>query len=198
MDPLECIAFSHLHILVRDLDEAAEFYREVMGFVEMQSHDNLANRGLAAYYGITENPENFRISLRFLALPGVFTIKLLKRETGSYGAVQQQQSASYEDIGLGPVSLVLKDLEKSYQHFEKYARVYSSKYKIRLLSKPVFLSPILPHQIGATRHSAFFEQREILADLERKFAQRAKFQMVDPFGVRWEFNNNIDFIAAAS
>jgi len=198
MDRIGCIGLAHFHVIVEDLDEASAFYREVLDFVEMQSHHDLENRGLAMYYGIVDDPERFRVSLRFMAWPGVLTMKLVKVDYAPYkerrlpDEVQAFLSGEYWRTGSGPVSVVVADLDATYQHLLKFATDYESRFRVKLLSEPVFLSPLLPHQIGTTKHSVLRGHREILDDLAEKFPQRAKFQMIDPFGVRWEFNNNVD------
>lgn len=189
---------AHVHIIVPDLDEAAEFYREVMGFLEMQSHHGLVNRGLATYYGFQEIWDRLNISLRFLVFPEVLTIKLVQIKTIGYGGsaslptLSSQVPYLYGNVGPGPISVVAKDIDATYRILSNYASDYSAKFKLTLLSEPVFLSPLLPSQTGATEHSQLRGQDRILSDLAEKFPQRAKFQLIDPFGVRWEFNNDID------
>lgn len=189
---------AHLHIIVPDLDDAADFYRNVMGFIEMQSHHSLVNRGLGTYYGFEEIWDRLNVSLRFLFLPDVVTIKLIKIRVSGYGGDASLPAATdsvnhmYGSIGSGPVSLVCSDLDATYEALSTYAADYSSRHKITLLSKPVFLSPLLPSQTGATEHSMLHGNQAALDALAELFPERAKFQMIDPFGVRWEFNNDVD------
>ncbi len=188
------LAHQHTHIIVNDIDFAAEFYNTVMGLLEMQSHDSIVNKGMAAYYGI-EDYENFKVSMRFMSLPGILTIKLLKVNYKYHGSDKVYSTEEYTSndysTGIGPISVAVENLDESYDYFVNYARNYSNRFKIKLLSPPVFLSPILPHEIGATQNSILYGQKEILADIAETFPQRAKFQLIDPFNVRWEFNNNI-------
>lgn len=189
---------AHLHVIVPDLDDASGFYREVMGFFEMQSHLGLVNRGLGTYYGFEEIWDRLNISLRFMFLPEVVTIKLVQIAVTGYGGRASLPSTSasipgiYSNIGPGPISLVCEDLDQTYATLKGYASDYSSRYRIMLLSEPVFLSPLLPHQIGATPDSLLYGQDDALDDLKERWPLRAKFQMIDPFGVRWEFNNDVD------
>jgi catechol 2,3-dioxygenase-like lactoylglutathione lyase family enzyme len=193
MDRIGCTALAHVHVMVDDLDHASAFYRDVLDFVEMQSHHDLVNRGLAAYYGV-EDPENFVVSLRFLTWPGALTLKLIQvkrwQESASrsqyggvstYGQLQQGNNAT--------LSVEVADLDETYKHLVRYSRDYGAEYKVQLLSPPVALSPLLPHQVGATRTSVLYGHHEILEELGRSFPERRKFQLVDPFGLRWEFNN---------
>lgn len=189
---------AHLHVIVPDIDDAADFYRNVMGFIEMQSHMNLINRGLGTYYGFEEIWDRLEISLRFLTLPEILTIKLVKIVVKGYGGASgnllpvPDLARAYHNTGPGPVSIVVDDLDAAYAYFTQYAQDYSARHRISILSPPSFLSPLLPHQIGATKHSALYGNQQVLDDLARVFPQRAKFQVIDPFGVRWEFNNPID------
>lgn len=203
------VGLAHLHVVVDDLDVASAFYREVLGFVEMQSHHDLINRGLNVYWGLAEDPESLEVSLRFMALPGLLTLKLTKLvyrpyyvQGRSYGGEKYQRTDRSttnlapemglgHNRGLGPISIVVDDLERTYEVLLEHARAYGTRHKVRLLSPPTFLSPLLPHQTGATEHSMLFGQMEILDQLANVFPERAKFQMIDPFGVRWEFNNNV-------
>ncbi|RWM94044.1 MAG: hypothetical protein EOR86_17815 [Mesorhizobium sp.] len=197
-----CLDLAHLHIIVDDIDLASEFYRDVLGLVEMQSHNNLINRGLATYYGFEEIWDRLEVSLRFLTLPNIVTVKLVKIVVKGYGGRSGGLPSGlsipslYSSGGLGPISIVVDDLDLAYEHFSAYASDYSAKFRISLLSPPVFLSPLLPHQIGATQHSALYGNKVVLDELARKFPDRAKFQMLDPFGLRWEFNNPVDQVPA--
>lgn len=201
--PIQYATFGHLHILVDDLDEAGDFYRDVLDFVEMQSHDRLVNKGAATYYGLGDEYENIELSLRFLFIPDVLTIKLVKMtrrdlptrsqavSAQASGFPVQSRAPYYRTRGVGPVNLYVSDLDSTYEQLVRYARDYRSRFKFQLLSPPTFLSPILPHQIGARPGSALYEQHDILEDMARTFPKRAKFQLIDPFGVTWEFNNNV-------
>lgn len=198
MNGLGIIDLAHIHVIVDDLDAASRFYREVMGFVEMQSHHDLVNRGLATYYGFGDEPENFVVSMRFLTYPGIMTLKLVKVNYRGYRGRPGYQPATasvaaqlYTTSGIGPISVRVDDLDATYARLLEYARDYSAPFKIQLLSPPVFLSPLAPHQIGTTQHSALRGHPEILDQLEKVWPTRAKVQMIDPFGVRWEFNNNV-------
>ncbi|MGO8071078.1 VOC family protein [Rhizobium leguminosarum] len=198
MNKFQCLDLAHIHIIVDDLDYAAEFYRDVMGFIEMQSHNNLINRGLSTYYGFEEIWDRLEVSLRFLAFPNVLTIKLVKISVKGYGGrsgslpSDQGMARIYSSGGAGPVSVVVDDLDAAYEYYSAYASDYSARFRISLLSPPVFLSPLLPHQTGATQHSALYGNKVVLDDLAKRFPERAKFQMIDPFGMRWEFNNPVD------
>jgi len=198
MLPFRYCELAHLHVIVNDLDEASEFYRDVLGFIEMQSHHNLVNRGLGTYYGFEEIWDRLEVSLRFMFLPEVVSMKLVKMSVNGYGGRSNSLPPDisipnlYSAGGLGPVSIVVDDLDAAYKHLSGYAMDYNSRFRISLLSEPVFLSPLLPHQTGATSSSALSGQREVLDDIAQKFPERAKFQMIDPFGVRWEFNNPVD------
>jgi len=191
MDRIGSVSLAHIHVMVDDLDHASTFYREVLDFVEMQSHHDLVNRGLAAYYGVSD-PESFVVSLRFMTWPGSLTIKLIQVKTGHYAAKPGYTPSGYGQLQSGnnaTLSVQVKDLDATYLHLSRYARDYSAAYKVQLLSPPVALSPLLPHQVGATRNSALYGHHEILDELARSFPERRKFQLVDPYGLRWEFNN---------
>jgi catechol 2,3-dioxygenase-like lactoylglutathione lyase family enzyme len=193
MNRIGSTVLAHVHVMVEDLDHASTFYREVLDFVEMHSHHDLINRGLAAYYGV-EDAESFVVSLRFMTWPGALTLKLIQVKQGryataakaGYGADGHRHLQSGNNATL---SIEVADLDTTYLHLSRYARDYSAAYKVQLLSPPVALSPLLPHQIGTTRTSALYGHHEILDELARTFPERRKFQMVDPFGLRWEFNN---------
>lgn len=191
MDRIRSAGLAHVHVIVDDIDEASAFYREVMDFLEMQSHHGLTNPGLARYYGIREGYKGFSVSLRFLAWPGVLTLKLVHVEQN--GSTKRRSGRAdlwdYGGPGVGPLSIELEDIDATYEHLQSVARDYGSRWKIQLLSEPVFLSPLMPHEIGTTEHSVLHGNKDILDELERRFPERAKFQMIDPFGVRWEFNN---------
>lgn len=187
---------NHLHVVVDDLDRASAFYRDVFGSIEMQSHHDLVNTGLATYYGRGDRPESLRVSLRFIALPDVITLKLVKIDDldyhgSSYRGPSNAAAGYPADYGVGPISVVVSDLDAAYSELLAIARDYDAPYRIQLLSPPTFLSPLLPHQIGATEHSALKGEDAVLAAIAEKFAERAKFMMIDPFGVKWEFNNDV-------
>ena len=199
-DCIGCLGLAHIHIVVDDLNYASEFYRTVMDFLEFQSHENLSNVGFARYYGWAGDPDDLRVSLRFMAWPDILTLKLVRiRVKNDYKtptappALTEQfpPRAVYAGGGVGPISVRTKDLDATFEHLSKYAQDYGSRYRITILSEPTFLSPLRRGEIGATNHSVLYKKSAVLNDLAKTFPQRAKFQMIDPFGVRWEFNNDI-------
>lgn len=197
---IEFVDLAQVHVVVDDIDAASSFYREVLGMIEMQSHRDLSNAGLAAYYGYRGDPEGFKVSLRFMFIPEVVTIKLVQVNVSDYrgpidpkyGDGISKDQMIYGRRGVGPLSIVVKDLDAAYETLTEKARDYSSRHRIELLSPPVFLAPLRPHEIGATEHSALHGQGEILEEFAKTWPFRAKFQMIDPFGVQWEFNNDVD------
>lgn len=199
-DRIGCEGLAHIHIVVDDLDYASEFYRTVMDFLEFQSHENLSNAGFARYYGWAGDPDDLRVSLRFMAWPDILTLKLVRvRVKNDYKAPlatpvlteQFPPRAVYAGGGVGPISVRTKDLDATFKYLSAYAQDYSSKYRITILSEPTFLSPLRPGEIGATSNSVLHNQTTVLDDLAKAFSQRSKFQMIDPFGARWEFNNDL-------
>jgi catechol 2,3-dioxygenase-like lactoylglutathione lyase family enzyme len=199
-DRIGCIGLAHLHVVVDDLDYAAEFYRTVLDFLEFQSHENLSNAGLARYYGWMGNPDDFRVSLRFLAWPDLLTLKLVRvRIKNDYKSPEFMQPEAaifaprnvYGSNGIGPISVRVKDLDATFKFLSSYAQDYSAKYRVTILSEPTYLSPLRPGEIGATKDSVLYQQKDILEKIGKAFPQRAKFQLIDPFGVRWEFNNDV-------
>lgn len=195
MEFLPVNSLAHVHLMVDDIDAASEFYRNVMDFLEMQSHDIKGNPGLAAYYGLGESYQDFSVRMRFMAWPGVLTLKLIEVVSVN-GARPEVFNPSEGEMykgqmaGLGALSVETTDIDAAFKRMTRHARNYGEKYRIKILSEPVFLSPIKPHEIGATENSIFHGKSGILDELENAFPERAKFQVVDPFGVRWEFNNS--------
>lgn len=196
---IEFTDLAQVHVIVDDIDEASSFYRDVLGMIEMQSHRDIANPGLAAYYGYQGDPEEFRVSLCFLFIPEVITLKLVEVHASQYkGQIDSKYDSSKKDRlvygrrGVGPLSVVVKDLDAAYEELVKKARDYSSIHRFELLSPPMFLSPLRPHEIGATKYSVLHGKDEILEEFSKAWPFRAKFQLIDPFGVQWEFNNDVD------
>lgn len=195
MEFLPVSSLAHVHVMVSDIDAASEFYRNVMDFLEMQSHDIKGNPGLAAYYGLGQDYQDFSVRLRFMSWPGVLTLKLI--ELVSVGGKRPEvfdpmDGEMYKGCiaGLGALSVETTDIDAAYKRMRRHARNYGQKYRIKILSEPVFVSPIKPHEIGATENSVLHGKTRILDELESAFSERAKFQVVDPFGLRWEFNNS--------
>ena len=191
----EFIDLAQLHILVDDIDEASEFYRNVFGMIEMQSHRNIVNAGLAEYYGHSGDPEDFRLSLRFMFIPDVVTLKLIKLENSDYSSsasLSSNKSYSKMSNGLAAISVVVDDLEAAYEDLVAKARDYSEDSQIKLLSPPTFMSPLQPHEIATTPSSVLHGRDDILEEYLKTWPFRAKFQLIDPFGVRWEINNDVD------
>jgi catechol 2,3-dioxygenase-like lactoylglutathione lyase family enzyme len=193
--PIRFLELQHIKILVRDLDDASDFYREAFGFIEMHSHKDIRDPALSSWYGFGHDSD-FSLDIRFMMLPEVLTLALVRlhypdgRPHGPNPFDHtDRKSGGFQGFGVGPLPMVVEDIDEAYAHFKQIAHDYGQKHQIRLSSPPQRLSPIQPHQIGAGRHSAVRGQDKLLDRLSEAWTRRVNFHMVDPFGVHWAFCN---------
>ncbi len=193
-DFVKFVELQHLQIFVYDLDYASEFYREVFGFIEMQTHRNLHDSSFAAWFGMSDRANEFGLDFRFMFYPDVLSIKLVSvADKDAETRRKQFEPASHRLTlraeALGPVSMVVEDLEDTYKLLKRVEE--ERKYPIKLFGGPQSCDPIDEANIEASKNSALYGQTEILEDIRETFKTRANFGLLDPFGVNWIMCKNV-------
>jgi catechol 2,3-dioxygenase-like lactoylglutathione lyase family enzyme len=193
-DFVKFVELQHLQILVYDLDYASEFYREVFGFIEMQTHRNLHDSSFASWFGMSGKADEFGLDFRFMFYPDVLSIKLVSVvdrdvETRRNQFEPASHRLSIRSEALGPVSMVVDDLDETYKLLKRVEE--ERKYPIKLFGAPQSCDPITETHIEASKNSALYGQTEILEDIRETFKTRANFGLLDPFGVNWIMCRNV-------
>ncbi|EEE46454.2 VOC family protein [Roseibium alexandrii] len=187
-DFVRFVELQHLQVFVYDLDYASDFYREVFGFIEMQTHRGLHDESFAAWFGMQGRAKEFGLDFRFMFYPDVLSLKLVSvaddetpKRHRAFRAEEYRLSRRTE--ALGPVSMVVEDIDETFKLLKRVEE--ERKYPITLFGDPKSCDTIEDSQIEASANSALSGQDEILEDIRKAFPTRANFGMLDPFGVNW-------------
>ena len=107
----------HINIVVDDIEEATEFYRELFGAVPIQDFPHFRNNGFAKSAGFLSEPEQVDVTVRFLQLPtkeGVM-IELMQYFT-PVGRVIEQYKKPNDMNCLGHIAFRIKNIDAAFNH----------------------------------------------------------------------------------
>lgn len=174
----------HINIVVDDIEEATEFYRELFGAVPIQDFPHFRNSGFAKSAGFLSHPEQVDVTVRFLQLPtkeGVM-IELMQYFT-PVGRVIEQYKKPNDMNCLGHIAFRIKNIDAAFNHVKNIKGV-------RFISDSEQYKPYKIDNIK-TEDFIFFDKK-----LEGDSAEKQKvrdivgnirfFYIVDKYGIQWE------------
>lgn len=188
---LEIVEFGHINIVVDNIDEATQFYQNLLGAKPIQYFPHFKNVGLAKAAGFLDEPQAVDLSINFLRIPNTSIYLELICYHNPKGNTQIKFSAP-NDLG-GPRHLCLrvKDINSAFEKIKKFKGVKlinpSANYK------PYQLDTVSSHQFK-------FLDDDLENDLKAK-QQSAEvsskisfFYFTDKYGVQWELEEAPEFL----
>jgi methylmalonyl-CoA/ethylmalonyl-CoA epimerase len=174
----------HINIVVDDIEEATEFYRELFGAVPIQDFPHFRNNGFAKSAGFLSEPEQVDVTVRFLQLPtkeGVM-IELMQYFT-PVGRVIVHYKKPNDMNCLGHIAFRIKNIDAAFNHVKNIKGV-------RFISDSEQYKPYKIDNIKSDEFT-FFDKK-----LEEDPAEKKKvrdivgnirfFYIVDKYGIQWE------------
>ncbi|MDD7887909.1 VOC family protein [Flavivirga sp. 57AJ16] len=194
---LKFVELQNIRLVVSDLDAASEFYRDVFGFIEMQSHEKINDPVLTSWFGFGDRPKELDINIRFMFIPEVMTLALMKPEFKDgrhkkwhpFGNTNEI-TGGFQGYGVAPISFLVEDLDAAYKHILSFAQDPSYD-NISISAPPQKLSPIKPHQVSASKNSIIHGNTALLERYRKVWETRENFHFRDPFGIHWVLCSNV-------
>jgi methylmalonyl-CoA/ethylmalonyl-CoA epimerase len=174
--------FAHICVVVDDIENAGAFYESTLGATAHYDLVRCKNVGLAKGAGFLVNPETIELSVRFMRIPMVqLNLELIQFHTPADGELAVNQRA--HDRGLRHICLRVKDVDTTFQYLKTCdgIRMINQSPEYR----PSQLDAVSPDQVR------IFGNGGDLAAYCRAAASVKFFYCIDPYGVQWEFYEDV-------
>ena len=177
----------HINIVVDDIEEATEFYKELFGAAPIQDFPHFKNIGFAKSAGFLTNPEEVEVTVRFLQLPtkeGVM-IELMQYHNPE-GAYIEHYKRTNDRNCLGHIAFRVKDIEGAFEHVKNIDGV-------RLISGSPDYKPFKIDKIQPEEFKFFDEKLESNTEEKNNVCNIVEniwyFYIVDKYGIQWELES---------
>ncbi len=183
---IEFIGFSHLSIIVDNLDEAMDFYKRIFNAKPFQRWNCKNNKGVGYIVGCFDTPEKVDISLGFVRIPDS-SVVLELQEYHYPESTNEVTFAKVNDLGgIRHVSLLVKDSPAAFDFLKNQEGILQINESEKEKCASFQISNVNPDDV-------LFYDDELENDKEAKqrkcdqFSETFTFYCIDKYGVQWEF-----------
>lgn len=191
---IEFSTLGHICIIVDNIDESIEFYKELFGAVPVQCFSHFKNNGFAKSAGFVDNPELVDVSIAFVKIPTQegLILELMEYHSPKGKYVENKKEAT--DLNLvAHIALRVKNINKAFDHVKNCngVRLITSHkdyrpFKIDSISENDFIF------YDKTLESNIEEKKQVCRIIEKIHY----FYFVDKYGVQWELEEGHDDIGS--
>ncbi|RLV60405.1 bleomycin resistance protein [Parashewanella curva] len=175
--------FSHINIVVNDLEQALAFYQTVFGAIPQQSFPHFKNIGFSRSAGFIEQPEKVDVTITFLEIPNTGVYLELMEYHQPVGRQEVTFKATNDVGNVGHIALKVSNIEAAFEFVK-------AQKDVTLISQDINYQPYKIDTI--TPDDFYFFDKEQEANLEAKqevcdvVSNIKYFYFIDPYGVQWE------------
>lgn len=177
--PIAPVSFAHISIVVNDIDSATSLYRKIFNAVPIQHIPHSKDAFWAKNLGLSKNPKDVDVSIRFILIPIVnLYIELLQYHNPT--AITEKKKLN---IGVGHISLTINNIDQAFQYIKEQDE----------LTICCTLKDYKPLRVKSITEDDFYFFDE---DLESSKLEKSKtaslinsirfFTFNDPYNVTWE------------
>ena len=175
----------HINVVVNDIEEATEFYRDLFGAVPIQDFPHFKNNGFAKSAGFLSDPDHVDVTVRFLQLPTKEGVMIeLMQYFQPTGQVVEHYKKPNDMNCLGHIAFRIKNIDEAFMHVKniKGVRLISDSEQY----KPYKIDNIKPQEFS------FFDKKLESDPVEKEkvcgiIGKIRFFYIVDKYGIQWEF-----------
>lgn len=175
--------FSHINVVVDDLETATKFYKDCFGAQPVLEHIHFKNPGFSKAAGFVDTYNSVDVSIRFIHIADAnLTIELMQYHSPEGRKVPEKLQTN--DVkGVGHVSLEVEDVNIAFEKLraQKGMKLITdtSEYRPTCISVPSF------DQV--TFYDVAVESNEkVKQEQANHIGTICYFYCVDPYGVQWE------------
>ena len=176
--------FSHINIVVDDMDDAIEFYQRVFGALPKQSFPCFENVGFAKSAGFMEEPEEVSVTITFLEIPNTGVFLELMQYHNPEGMENLDEKYSNDIGNVGHIALKIKNIEDAFE----FVKVQKG---VQLISDDRNYQPFKIDDITQNEFYFFDKVKETNESEKQAVCDVVSniryFYFIDPYGVQWEF-----------
>lgn len=184
MSNVSFVGLGHINIIVEDIQEGINFYTKLFGAKPYQIFENFCNVGFSKAAGFLDKPENIKLHIAFLEIPGTgLTLELMQYlEPITCNKIVSNRVCDM--AGVRHVALKVEKIEKAFDYV-------TSIEGIKLINEEPAYRPYKIDEISQQDFKFFDNMLE--SDIceknkvVRSISNTKYFYFVDKYGVQWEF-----------
>ncbi|MFC2164502.1 VOC family protein [Acidobacteriota bacterium] len=176
----------HINIIVDDIDEALNFYQNLLGAEKIHIFPHFKNVGFAQSAGFLNNPDKVDVTMAYLKIPNTETRIELFCFHNPEGNTTIQYIKTNDLGGTRHVCLQVDDIHAAFKFIKGCEGVtlinQSPEYKPHKIDK--ITTSQFKYFDAALENDA--KKKQDIADL---VAETSFFYFIDRYGVQWEFES---------
>ena len=178
------VGLSHICIFVDDMEQAVDYYRDLLGVQPDHCLSHWKNKGFFQAGGFMDQADEGDVSIAFVNVPGTrLTLELMQYHSPK-GRTEPVVFAANDVSGARHVALKVTNIEAAFAHIKAMpdTRLINETEAYRVYQ----ISETQPSQVR------FFDQApgqtdERNAETARILGQVRYFYFIDRYGLQWEF-----------
>ena len=182
--------FAHINIVVNDIDEGVEYYQQLLEAEPVQIFRDFKNIGFAKAAGFLDEPNNIKLSIAFMRVPGT-TLMLELMEYKYPETNEDKYLVSVNKInGVRHVALEIQNIKEAFEYIKTCPDV-------SLINSSERYEPYKIDNIDTSEVKFYDEAME--ADINAKLqlcqtiGNTYYFYFIDRYGVQWEFEQGNNY-----
>ena len=182
--------FAHINIVVNDIDEGVEYYQQLLEAEPVQIFRDFKNIGFAKAAGFLDEPNNIKLSIAFMRVPGT-TLMLELMEYKYPETNEDKYLVSVNKInGVRHVALEIQNIKEAFEYIKTCPDV-------SLINSSERYEPYKIDNIDTSEVKFYDEAME--ADINAKLqlcqtiGNTYYFYFIDRYGVQWEFEQGHNY-----
>lgn len=182
--------FAHINIVVNDIDEGVEYYQQLLEAEPVQIFRDFKNIGFAKAAGFLDEPNNIKLSIAFMRVPGT-TLMLELMEYKYPETNEDKYLVSVNKInGVRHVALEIQNIKEAFEYIKACPDV-------SLINSSERYEPYKIDNIDTSEVKFYDEAME--ADINAKLqlcqtiGNTYYFYFIDRYGVQWEFEQGHNY-----
>lgn len=178
------VGLSHVNIAVDDIDEAMEFYAEILGAIKKRSFRKFKNIGFSRSAGFLVAPEMVEVSISFMLIPGANLVLELMQYHFPVGSNKIQEKNVYDVEGVKHIAITVNQIDKAYEYVK-------SKAGVRLINSSDEYLPFKIDEVTSAEVELYnVSDQDYQLEVEKVcgiVSNIRYFYFIDQYGVQWEF-----------
>ncbi len=174
----------HINIVVEEINEATEFYKQLFGAIPFQNFPHFKNEGFAKSAGFLDNPEEIDVTIRFLKLPTQdnIVIELMEYHNPCGNSIKNIKKVNDRNL-VGHIALKVDNIEEAFEHVKMVQGT-------RIINKSPNYKPYKIDSIDVSDFHFYDKNLEEDRDEKKKVCDIIEninfFYFIDKYGIQWE------------
>ena len=178
------VGLSHVNIAVDDIDEAMQFYSNVLGAKKIRIFRNFRNVGFSKSAGFLDAPESVEVSISFMVIPNANLVLELMQYHFPVGEIILLDRNVYDIGGVKHIAISVNKIDKAYEYIK-------SQEGVRLINSAAEYRPYKIDKITSDEvelyHVDVRNYESDVINVCNTVSNIRYFYFLDKYDVQWEF-----------